>query len=307
LSAEENKANNGISGTLREFLLYALTMAFTLPLASIINRFLPPLVLSNIDADLLLAVIVTFFLLKWLIFRFRKIFIIISAAIMISQVTGYFIRGYSFYHVFNDYRMLVYNLWNREPALKGTSLDSSTNFVDPQNFRLGEKIKSKINWKDSLVRNFAVVHCQDYFDGYENKFGYCVRYLSLFKHINSNFKYISDAKRDEYFASPSETINVGLAGDCDDHSILMASCMKAIGGEVRLVLIEGHIYPELGFDGIDQFNLAVRAIDKLFHEELKDFVHYHSEGGKYWVNLDYSAPHPGGPFLKRKVLYVINV
>ena len=291
----------------REMLLYTLTVAFTLPLASIINRFIPAIVLFNVDIDLLIAVAATFFFLKWLIFRYRKIFIFISVAIFISQLSGYFFRGYSFYHVFNDYRMLVHNLWNRQPALNGTSLDVNSNIVDPYVVNLSDKIKSKVNWNDSLVRSFAVIHCQDYFSAYENKFGYCVRYLSLFKYINSNFKYIADAKRDEYFASPAETIKVGLAGDCDDHAILMASCMKAIGAEVRLVMIEGHIFPELGFDGIDQFNNAVRAIDKLFHDELQDYVHYHSDDGKYWINLDYSASHPGGPYLKRKVLNVIPI
>ena len=83
--------------------------------------------------------------------------------------------------------------------------------------------------------------------------------------------------------------------------------MKSIGGEVRLVLVDGHIYPELGLNGIDEFNNMVRAIDKLFHDDLKDFVHYHSDEGKYWINLDYSARHPGGPYLNRKVLNVIPI
>ncbi|MFN6037329.1 MAG: transglutaminase domain-containing protein [Bacteroidota bacterium] len=230
-----------------------------------------------------------------------------SLTILLSQIIGYFMRGYSFYHVFNDYRMFVHNLWHRQPILNGTSLDVDTNLPNPKDVKIAEKIRSKINWNDSIVRNYSVIHCQDYFSGYENKYGYCVRFLSLFKHINSKFKYISDAKRDEYFATASETIKVGLAGDCDDHSILMASCMKSIGADIRLVIIEGHIFPEIGFDGIDEFNKVIRAIDKLFHDELKDFVHYHTEGGKYWINLDYSANHPGGPYLNRKVLYVINL
>ncbi len=108
---------------IREMLLYMLTVVFTLPLASIINRFLPAFVVSNIDFDLLISVTVTFFLMKWLIFRYRKIFIFISLAVFVSQVTGYFIRGYTFYHVFNDYRMLVHNLWNKQPTLAGTTLD----------------------------------------------------------------------------------------------------------------------------------------------------------------------------------------
>ena len=36
-----------------------------------------------------------------------------------------------------------------------------------------------------------------------------------------------------------------LSGDCDDHSILMAACIRAIGGTPRLIHTKGHIYPEI--------------------------------------------------------------
>jgi hypothetical protein len=303
---DDNEEGSSRSSVLiREILLYMLTVVFTLPLASIINRFLPVIVAGNIDFDLLISVAATFFLMKWLIFKYRKIFIVVSAFVFLSQVVGLFARGYSFTHVFNDYRMLVHNLWNRQPLLEGTTLDVNTNFVDPEDLAIGEKIKAKVIWNDSLVRNYSVVHCMDYFEPYYPKYGYNVRFLSLFKYINSNFTYIADAQRDEYFATPMETIKDSLAGDCDDHSILMASCMRAIGGEVRLVMVDGHIYPELGYTDEKQFNIMVRAIDKLFHDDLKDYVHYHVDNGKFWINMDYSASHPGGPYVNRKVLNII--
>ena len=39
--------------------------------------------------------------------------------------------------------------------------------------------------------------------------------------------------------------NNGMGGDCDDHTILMVSALKAIGAHCRMVLTEGHLYPEL--------------------------------------------------------------
>ena len=72
-----------------------------------------------------------------------------------------------------------------------------------------------------------------------------VRTLSLFKYINGNFKYVPDSQRDEYFSTPRETILNGMGGDCDDHSILMVSALKAVGARCRMVLTEGHLYPEL--------------------------------------------------------------
>jgi hypothetical protein len=64
-------------------------------------------------------------------------------------------------------------------------------------------LQSKVNYKDSLVRNFAVKHSLENFDEYHMKYGGIVRYLSLFKYINSNFKYVPDSERDEYFATAS--------------------------------------------------------------------------------------------------------
>jgi transglutaminase-like putative cysteine protease len=72
------------------------------------------------------------------------------------------------------------------------------------------------------------------FKEYSNKFDMRTRYLSLFKYINANFNYVPDSQRDEYFATAKETINNGMGGDCDDHSILMASAMASIGAKCRL-------------------------------------------------------------------------
>jgi hypothetical protein len=71
------------AAVIRELLLYMLTVIFTLPLASIINRFLPAFVVGNIDFDLLLSVTITFFFMKWLVFKYRKLFIIISMGVFI--------------------------------------------------------------------------------------------------------------------------------------------------------------------------------------------------------------------------------
>jgi len=96
-----------------------------------------------------------------------------------------------------------------------------------------------------------------------------------------------------------------LAGDCDDHSILMAACIQSIGGVPRLIHTEGHIYPEMLIGNkadLETVNFLIKKV--LFPRESNGkTLHYHiNERGKIWLNLDYTAKYPGGPFMKKEVL-----
>jgi len=168
-------------------------------------------------------------------------------------------------------------------------------------------MRERINYQDSLVRNFSVQHSLDYFDAYWYKYGKIVRFLSLFKYINNNFKYVLDSRRDEYFATPRETILNGLGGDCDDHSLLMTSCLQSIGARCRIVLIKGHAYPELYCGNKEEFEAMKQAIILLFPKPPIKEIYYHELKGEYWINLDYSARHPGGPYLNDKVYALIEL
>ena len=93
---------------------------------------------------------------------------------------------------------------------------------------LQKRIQQKIDYKDSVVRNFAVEHSLLYFDEYYTKYRQICRQFSLIKYIKDNYKYVSDPSGFDYFATPDESIQL-MAGDCDDYSILMASTLKSIG------------------------------------------------------------------------------
>ncbi len=74
-----------------------------------------------------------------------------------------------------------------------------------------------------------------------------------------------DPVGEEYFAAASETISQEqidgkFNGDCDDHAILMAACLKFVGAEVRLVRTTHHIYPELRVGSKDQLDKAIFLI-----------------------------------------------
>jgi hypothetical protein len=290
----------------KKVLLVAIGLLTIVPLAPVINRYLPPVLVGSFNLDLILSLLLAA-LFTWLILRIFR-FLLIPAVIFLVVVLFYnqFTNGYGFKSMINDYRSMVENNWGNNDK-KEKNLVVSASFFDGPLTKTVKSLQSKVDYKDSLVRNFAVKHSLDYFDEYHMKYGSMVRILSLFKYINTNFKYVSDSERDEYFASPKETILNGMGGDCDDHTLLMVSCLKAIGGHVRMVLTEGHLYPEMLAGDKKSFERLQQAIVYLFGNEAIDNMYYHEQNGQYWLNLDYSAKYPGGPYVSEIAYAIIEL
>lgn len=291
---------------MRTLVLSSIGFLTVLPLAPLINRFIPPVIIGYWNIDLLLSIIISFLLVRGLLWLFSPLivpaFLFLTGFVLFSQFTD----GYNLKNMITDYKNMVTKSWDiRDVKEKDLYL------VKPDLFDTGvEKavkgLKAKMNSKDSVVRNFAISHSIKYFDNYHSKYGATVRYLSLFKHINNNFKYVGDPYRDEYYASPRETIENGLGGDCDDHTILMISTLRAIGARCRMVLTENHVYPELLCGDKKQFTQIQEAITHLFAAENFSGLFYREENGLYWINLDYTAHHPGGPYVDNKAYAVVE-
>jgi hypothetical protein len=276
-----------------------------LPLAPMINRYIPQLMIGTWNFDLVVSVILaglfTFVMVRLFHFLIIPMLVIFVAVILYNSLTN----GHGFGTVINDYQVMVKSNWGKKEQ-KETDLIVMPSFFDGPLTRTVKSIQSKVDYRDSVVRNFAVTGSLKYFDEYHAKYGPVVRALSLFKAINNNFKYVSDSERDEYFATPRETILNGLGGDCDDHTILMVSALKAIGVHARMVLSEGHLYPELFCGDEKNFEKINTAIMSLFSKEVRGNIYYHEENGEYWLNLDYSARHPGGPYVSDKAFAIIT-
>ncbi len=59
--------------------------------------------------------------------------------------------------------------------------------------------------------------------------------------VRNNFAYVSE--HDEYIESPKE-IFATRGGDCDDHAVLLANLLQAIGIPTRFVFVPGHVFNE---------------------------------------------------------------
>ena len=140
-----------------------------------------------------------------------------------------------------------------------------------------------------------------------------VPYFSIFKEVHSKWNYVYDPLSEEYYSKASETLTQldfddSFKGDCDDHSIMMAACIKAVGGEVRLVRTKvtlsdgrevGHLYPEVKFGNTKDLENVVYLIKNVFFvEETKDkTIHYYQDPkGFIWLNFDYNDKYPGNKY-----------
>ncbi len=277
-----------------------------LPLAPLICRFIPPIIIGGLNIDLVIALILSFCLM-WLLAHILRILIIpLLIVCCIILIYNQFNNLYTVKNLLKDYTAIVNTNWVVREHKQTDQISLNPHLFEDVYDRTAREVKEKVQFQDSVVRNFSVQHSLQYFDEYNNKYGNLTRYLSLFKYINNNFKYVPDSQRDEYYATPRETILNGLGGDCDDHSILMASCMMSIGARCRLVIIQGHMYPELYVGGKREFDVMQQAIIQLFNEERIRGLYYHENNGQYWINLDYTARNPGGRYMDDKVLLLID-
>lgn len=290
----------------QRWLLYIAAILVIIPLAPYINRFIPLIQIGNWNFDLVISLVLAFLIARIILWIFKPLIIPALAVVVIILLWSSFKKEYTFSDVYNDYKNMVLRNWVTRDKKQPDVLNIHPEIVETGMAKTVKGIRSKMDYKDSVVRNFAVQHSLDYFQDYYTKYGQDVRYLSLFKYIREHFNYVPDPKRDEYFATPQETIRNGLGGDCDDHAILMASCLRSIGGVTRIVIIKGHAYPELYCGDKKDFEEMKSAIVQLFDDPPVKQIYFHEYDGQYWINMDYTAVHPGGPYLNNDVLAVVD-
>lgn len=156
-----------------------------------------------------------------------------------------------------------------------------------------EILKSEISPKS---RNFAANASAQYFRSQDlyDRYGDAVRYLSLYKYLNEKFSYVHDPLYRNYYSTAEETIDNGLAGDCDEWSGLVYTSVKAIGGRARLIRISGHIYPEVMVGSSADFELTIiPLLDSLFTREYAiDYFHHVDNLDNVWLSFDFGE-YPG--------------
>ncbi len=144
----------------------------------------------------------------------------------------------------------------------------------------------------------------------------------IWSHVRGEWRYVNDPRGDEYFAKASETIDNEYIGDCDDFAIVLVSMVTAIGGNARLVMMDGpqggHAYAEVCLpEDSDTVRSRLsthyrRNRDRNVGRQRVSSIHYRPgmsapapEGNdvpvavgecQVWLNLDWNAGVPGGAY-----------
>lgn len=240
-----------------------------------------------------------------LILRLLRTIIIVCIVIyLLVLVFGSLFGNYGFNSVFEDYRSMVYAM-SDDPNPQDIIISKLLPFPNKS------KILNAIEYDNPKVRNFALLATTKYFRdvrGY-NEYRLQIQSFAVFKEIQNRWNYVNDPKGKEYIARASESL-IHFSGDCDDHAILMAAAVRAVGGTPRLIHTGGHIYPEVLIGDkkdLEAINYLIKEV--LFKDESKGKeLHYHiDERGKIWLNLDYTAKYPGGPFMSEEILGALTL
>jgi len=260
-----------------------------------------------IRLDHIILFMALYFVLYYLLKKLKLIVYILVFGGVLTFTIANFTEIYTFTNLKHDYSSFLFDLSNNS---------ISQNFLNRElKFRQEDRLRGSIDYKNIEVRNYAVNIANSNFEN-ERHFSSrlkWVHYFSIFKTINENWNYVYDPLQEEYYSKASETLKQlefdgQFKGDCDDHSIMMAACIKAVGGEVRLVRTTvtmkdstevGHLYPEVKFGDSKDLENVVYLIKTIYFPEVtkgKTIHYYQDPKGFIWLNFDYNDKYPGNKY-----------
>lgn len=304
--ATEPKPEENDEGWIGVILEY-VSILVALPLFLLLSKVLPdPDWVINLDRILLF--ILTFIVIYFVAHSFKFITTIGLFAGIGFLTYGSLASGdhYGWKNAVFDYASLINSL-NRDDDQGVYVLDFLVNENE-------KKIREACDYTN--VRSFAlkiIDENKEFKDKADDYYQYrtFIQSCAICKYVNENWNYVNDPKNEEYFAKASETLQStkgkSFYGDCDDHSILLASLIKAIGGESRIVLADGHAYPEIRVQKkeLNDIEFLIKSLYKIRNLKL----HYHIDDNAIWLNMDYTGNYPGTRFLKgsEKIISVVNI
>lgn len=284
-------------------IIFVLNVLFTIPIFIIVHQNLIDLN-WKLQIDRVLLFLLLLLLIQIILKVMRRITLISVILYFIALIYGSTFGNYGFGNIYEDYRSMIYSM-DEDPYPQDIIINKL--FPFPNKY----KIIDAIEYSNPKVRNFAIMATTKHFKdvkGY-NEYHTIIQCFAVFKEINSRWNYVSDPKGQDYIAKATESLEY-LSGDCDDHSILMAACVRSIGGIPRLIHTKGHIYPELFIGNkkdLETVNYLIKKV--LFPLESKNKpINYHiDERGQIWLNLDYTSHYPGGPFMYEEILSALTL
>lgn len=281
-----------------------LAYLLLIPLVFITFRYIPnfnwPFNLDRLILFLALIALVHFILRK------QRLVVVVLWTLILGFLTfGTLTKGYGFRLAYTDYKEKVYGVFT-EPQP-----DNVSNKLRPFPHKI-QYIKA-VDYYNPDVRNYAVSLTTDdslrkYVAEYHD-YRRLIQCFAVFRDVNRRWNYVNDPLEEEFLVKASDNLE-NFSGDCDDHSIMMAAAVMSIGGTMRLVHTDEHVYPEIligDANNLEDVNYIVKHL--MFKNESDGKrLHYHIDNQKQiWLNLDYTARYPGGEFMEGEVIAILNL
>jgi hypothetical protein len=198
--------------------------------------------------------------------------------------------------------------------LVGVPLKSS-----PDRWGYQEEFDAKIEPDNIIIREEVAMLKED-FSGDPSISQICsiLKYYRYGDNTTNGWHYLNDP-RGLNWAYANESLQIGKktgyvgAGDCDDFAIVMSALVESIGGTSRIVLginpANSHAFAEvyLGQDSSQDSNVKyiINLLMDMFETD-KIYAHVDTDTKDVWLNLDWSADHPGGTFYKADEYVIYN-
>ena len=177
---------------------------------------------------------------------------------------------------------------------------------------IGAEISDRFEPKNDDIRKTAAEIAKDY-PGIIN-----INQINEIHKILKNRWYPQyDPPDKELYNYANQTLRLGEVygtiggGDCDDFAILMSSLIEALGGATRVTFAwtpgeVGHVYAEV-YLGNESDPHVDELLDWIKSEHgLSDIPGKTVTDGEVWLNLDWFADHPGGPYEKAENRAVVK-
>ncbi|VUT27527.1 MAG: hypothetical protein SYNGOMJ08_00073 [Candidatus Syntrophoarchaeum sp. GoM_oil] len=184
-------------------------------------------------------------------------------------------------------------------TVEGSTPSGNPTYVVDRGMRF-EKVNNLVFPLGSSLRSEAVSAATAY-PGEYNIYQIC----SIFDRVSEKIEYVSDPPDQEYWQTPTETL-FSCGGDCDDHAILIAAMIEAIGGTSRVYLTDDHMFAAFFVGGTSRCDEVRDALRAYYNTPL--MVYFIEDEYGAWMVLDATKSiYAGGSDLAYKACDTVNV
>ena len=161
------------------------------------------------------------------------------------------------------------------------------------------RIAASADYGNPVVKNFISAHTRN--NGSVNTIA---QVSDIWEAIYTNWSYVRGPPDFSYYTPASDSIADGMKGNCLDYAILNAAVVASLGGQARVVTAYdpkegGHAYAEVYMgDSLHDIQPVGTYIASRYNATT---IYWHTTRGpdgntEYWLNLDWQAKYPGGPY-----------